>query len=182
VSLDLLLSPWNGEAFRHIPKGSPYGPLDFRFAGLATDNRWNYPGQRTLHLGRDRGVVVGEFSRHLQEKRTPQIARQIVARQLFRLRLEIEWMLDLTSPEVRKALSLPSDPTCFLSVDYARATAHFVRFTTRAQGLVVPSMCFLDDVSRWCLVLFLEKLSAEPRDYVKAVDAWGELQLTDPIR
>lgn len=88
-------------------------------------------------------------------------------------------MLDLTRPEVSEALSLPSDPTCFLAIDYARATAHYIRITTRAQGLLVPSMCFLDDVSRWCMVLFLEKLSPDPRDYVKAVDDWGELHLTD---
>ena len=180
MSLGPLLAPWKGEALRHIPKGSPYGPLDFRFAGLATDNRWNYPGERTLYLGKDRGVVVGEFSRHLQERRAPLAARQIVARQIFRLHLEIDRMLDLASPEVRSALSLPSDPACFPGIDYARATAHYIRVTTQAQGLIVPSMCFLDDVSRWCMVLFLEKLPPDPHDYVRAVDDWGELHLTDP--
>lgn len=40
----------------------------------------------------------------------------------------------------------------------ARATANFVRRTSTAEGLIVPSMAFLDDPVRWNLVLFLERL------------------------
>jgi hypothetical protein len=36
-----------------------------------------------------------------------------------------------------------------------------LRRTTSAEGLLVPSVAFLDDASRWNLVLFLEKLAQD---------------------
>jgi len=44
-------------------------------------------------------------------------------------------------------------------------TARFLRLTTSAEGLLVPSVAFLDDPSRWNLVLFLDKL-ADVTSYV----------------
>ena len=178
MGLDSRLTPWAGEAFRHLPKGSPYDVLDFRFAGRATTNRWNYAGEPTLYLAKDRGVIIGEFSRHFEEKRTASLARSAVARRIFGLRLAVDRVLDLTQPDVRGALMLTDAPRCFLDADIARATAHYVRQVSSAQGLIVPSMCFLDDPSRWCLVLFLEKLPSNPRDFVTQVEDRGEFTLT----
>jgi len=57
VPLDDLVAPWSGDALRHIPAGSPFDVLDFRFAGLGAENRWNDPGQPTLYLAGDAGVA-----------------------------------------------------------------------------------------------------------------------------
>jgi hypothetical protein len=50
----------------------------------------------------------------------------------------------------------------------ARATARFLRLTTSAEGLLVPSVAFLDDPSRWNRVLFLDKLPADVSSYMSA--------------
>jgi hypothetical protein len=70
-------------------------------------------------------------------------------------------VLDLRQAPVRSALGLRGGVRRFLDVEVARATANFVRRTTPAEAVHVPSMAFLDDAQRWNLVLFLEKL---PRD------------------
>lgn len=74
------------------------------------------------------------------------------------------------------SLSLDNAPACFQDIQIARATAHFVRRTTAVQALLVPSMAFPDDRERWCLVVFLEKLPPEPRQYISAVTPCGPLR------
>ena len=64
MHLSAHLAGWSGDAYRHIPKTSPFDVLDFRFAGLGADNRWNTPGQPTLYLAGDEGVLIAEWGRH----------------------------------------------------------------------------------------------------------------------
>ncbi len=58
MSLDAHLTPWTGTALRHLPSGTPFNVLDFRFAGLGAENRWNAPGHPTLYLAGDEGVLI----------------------------------------------------------------------------------------------------------------------------
>ena len=83
MALDALPRPWSGAAFRHSPADSPYGVLDFRFAGRAADSRWNYPGAPTLYLAGDRGVALAELARHFQEARSPRIRQGLIGRAVF---------------------------------------------------------------------------------------------------
>jgi hypothetical protein len=62
---------------------------------------------------------------------------------------------------VRSAIGLHGGARRFLDRAVARATAHFLRRTTSAGGLLVPSVAFLDDPARWNLVVFLENLPAD---------------------
>ena len=61
----------------------------------------------------------------------------------------------------------------FLDRVVCRATAGFIRATTPAQAIRVPSVAFLDDPRRWVLVLFLEKLPPEPRSFIRSVRRVG---------
>lgn len=169
MPLDDLVAPWSGDALRHIPAGSPFDVLDFRFAGLGAENRWNDPGQPTLYLAGDAGVLVAEWGRHFALNRAPHLQQETVERAVFTLRLSIDHVLDLRDARVLAALSLADTPARFTDRELARATARFVRSTTRARALLVPSMGFLDDLDRWCLVAFLEKLPPEPKDFISAV-------------
>lgn len=54
----------------------------------------------------------------------------------------------------------------FLDAGVARATATFIRRTTSAEAILVPSMAYLDDLTRWNLVLFLEKLPSDLSTFV----------------
>jgi RES domain-containing protein len=80
-----ILAPWTGLAYRHIPAGSPYSVLDFRFAGSSSDNRWNVAGEPTLYLAGDYGVVLAEYARHFDHERALREPQLLHARQLYRL-------------------------------------------------------------------------------------------------
>lgn len=176
MTLDARLRAWSGDAFRHLPTGARYSVLDFRYAGRGADNRWNEPGEPTLYLAGDPGVAIAEFARHFTVNRTPDLGRETVERTVYRLSLGVERLLDLRDPDVWAALSLTDAPHCFLDLALARATARFIRYTTGAQGLLAPSAAFLDQLDRWCLVLFLDKLPADPDDFITSVVVAGPLR------
>ncbi|MBI3978150.1 MAG: RES family NAD+ phosphorylase [Chloroflexi bacterium] len=177
MAISSLLRPWSGRAYRHIPAGSPYDVLDFRLAGLAADNRWNRQGEPTVYLASDRAVALAEFARHLEQDRSPAISRGTIARAVFRLHVSVDALFNLCERAGRQALSLQGAPVCFLDKAIARAVAEFLRRTTSAQALRAPSVAFLDNPDRWILVLFLEKLPADPRQFVTAVEAVGNFQV-----
>ena len=176
MSLDARLTPWSGIAYRHIPAGARYDVLDFRYAGRGADNRWNEPDEPTLYLAGDIGVAIAEFGRHFAVDNVPALATATVTRTVYRLELVIDRLLDLRDPRTWQALSLANARICFADRAVARATARYVRYTTQAQGLLAPSVAFLDRLDRWVLVLFLEKLSADPGSFITAVEEIGPLR------
>jgi RES domain-containing protein len=165
------IRPWSGSAYRHIPADSPYHVLDTRFAGRVAENRWNVPGEPTFYLAGDVGVALAEYARHFQERRTPALALVRQRRALYRLELSLDHVLDLREASVRRELDLHGGPRRFLDLNVARATARFIRVTTPAEGLLVPSVAFLDEPNRWNLVLFLEKL---PKDLSSVITVHSE--------
>lgn len=182
MSLASLLRPWHGTAYRHIPFGSPYDVLDFRFAASAPDNRWNHPGDATLYLASDGGVALAEFARHLKTSRPPGIAPSTTKRSLHRLQVSLAQVLDLRDAVCTGALSLRDAPRCFLDKTVARATANFIRFTTEAQAILVPSVAMLDHTERWILVVFLDKLDNDPDRFVVQVAEAGTFEVSLPSR
>ncbi|MDQ6670761.1 MAG: RES family NAD+ phosphorylase [Chloroflexota bacterium] len=162
------LHPWGGTAIRHIPAGSRFDVLDTRFAGLAADNRWNEAGEPTFYLAGDLGVALAEYARHLREDVGVTGTPPIYERAVYRVGVQVEALLDLRDHRVRSVIGLHGGARRFLDRGVARATAHFLRLTTSAEGLLVPSVAFLDDPSRWNLVLFLDKLPADVTSYMRA--------------
>jgi RES domain-containing protein len=157
MTLAGLVTPWSGSACRHIPDPSPYDLLDTRFAAQSRANRWNRPGEPTLYLASDHAVLIAEFARHLRDERDRTLEPALRARRINELKLSLDAMLDLRDAQVQNALSLGDTPECFLDREFARATAGFVRQTTPAQGILAPSVAFLDQPARWVMALFLEK-------------------------
>lgn len=170
------LKPWSGSALRHIPAGSPFDVLDFRYAGRGADNRWNDQGAPTLYLAGDEGVLIAEWGRHFALHRSAELQKLTVERSVYALSLSLDHVLDMRDAAVCASLSLDNAPTCFRDIQIARATANFVRSTTAAEALLVPSMAFLDDIDRYCLVVFLEKLPPDPRQCISAVSPRGPLR------
>lgn len=161
---------WSGDAYRHIPGGSTVDVLDFRFAGQISTNRWNVAGEPTLYLAGDLGVTIAEFARHYQERRSLAVGHEGELRQIYRLHVQIDRALDLRDPAVLASLSIDAAPYCFLDPELARATARHLRSATHTQGILVPSMAFLDAPDRWVAVLFLEKLPRDPRQFITAIE------------
>jgi hypothetical protein len=87
------------------------------------------------------------------------------------VRLSLNAVVDLRQASVRSALGLAGGMLRFLDAEVARATATFVRRTTVAEALLVPSVAFLDDPRCWNLVLFLEKLPQDLNAFVTVTAA-----------
>jgi len=168
MPLNAHLSGWSGDAYRHIPEISPFDPLDFRFSGLGADNRWNAPGHPTLYLAGDEGVLIAEWGRHFSVNRTPALQQETVERSVYRLHISLDAVLDLRDDAVCRDLSLEDAPLCFLDRELARAVATFIRVSTSAQAMLAPSVSFLDQPHRWCLVIFLDKLP-DLRTFISSV-------------
>lgn len=162
-----LIRPWLGFGVRHIPD-RPFDVYDFSRAGLATDNRWNMPGEPTLYLARDRDVALAEWARHLDVDRAAALAPLTRRRKVYRFEIVLEQVLDLCDPALWQALSLTDAPEIFLDKAVARATAQFIRRTTPAVAIFTPSVAFLDRLDQWVLAIFLEKLQGSVREVLPA--------------
>jgi len=181
VTLGSLVKTWSGHAVRHLPDtpGLKLDVYDFSYCGRSAENRWNMAGSPTLYLAEGKKVALAEYARHFEDSRTPSLAGLTYRRKIFRFKVELEDVLDLRTASAWDRLSLTGAPDCFKDIAVARATANFIRKTTTAQAILVPSMAFLDDLDRWCLVLFLEKLPADPTEFLPSVRPAGVFAYTD---
>jgi RES domain-containing protein len=174
----LPVRPWQGRVFRHIPADSPFGPLDSRFAARVTENRWNARGEPTLYFASDRGVLVGELARHFRGDRATELAVGLRPRTIFEIELRLERVFDLTTPEAASSLGIAGAPICFLDRTVARATAGFLRNVLDVEAMLAPSVVFLDDPTRWNLILFLDRLRTPLEDVAIRVEPGGTFRLT----
>ena len=136
--MDKFLAPWSGSALRHIPKGSPYGVLDFRFAGKSSENRWNYEGEPTVYLSSDHSVALAEFSRHFDENRSARLRDEVITRAVFRIGLQLNTLINICDLATCDALKIKNAPYCFLQKSLAREIAHSLRKTAKTQPPLVP--------------------------------------------
>lgn len=180
MPLQAYILPWIGYAVRHIPNipGKSYDIYDFKYCGRSNENRWNIAGEPTLYLAKEKNVALAEYARHFNVDRTPSLAAQTYRRQVFRFKVELEYVLDLTNALVWAELSLETAPDCFKDKNIARSTANFIRNTTPTQAIVVPSVAFLDNLEQWCIVLFLEKLPPDSRKFLPSVEVDGFFQIS----
>jgi hypothetical protein len=58
----------------------------------------------------------------------------------------------------------------------ARYAAARIRNETDAQAMLVPSIAFLDDLTRWNLVVFLEKLPTDSASWIHRTEYIGPLR------
>ena len=180
MSISSLVRAWSGSAIRHLPDnpGLKLDVYDFSYCGRSAENRWNNAGEPTLYLAEGKKVALAEFARHFEISRALSLAPLIYRRKVFRFEVKLERVLDLRDAGAWDVLSLTGAPDCFKEVAVARATANFVRKTTLVQAMLVPSVAFLDDLDRWCLVLFLEKLPADSAAFLPSVRPDGFFHIT----
>jgi RES domain-containing protein len=176
MPLEAHLRPWTARVFRHLPAHLAIDPLDLSRAGRGLTNRWNEAGDPTLYLAGDEGVLAAEWGRYLVTEIGGDLATAMVARVVYRIEIALAAVLDLRDPAALAALSISGAPACFLDRAVARATANFARRTTRADGLLVPSMALLDQPGRGNLVVFLDKLPPAPSAFIRRCEVVGPLQ------
>ncbi len=170
------LMPWTGVGYRHISSQANRDVLDFRFVGLNADNRWNTTAEPSLYMAGDPGVVIAEWGRNFGHRRTEEIGEFSVERTVFRLTPRLNSVLDLRVSSVAAALGANDAPACFTDRSVAQTTATLVRATTSANAIIVPSIAFLDDLTRWNLVVFLDTLPTDASTWISRTEYVGPLR------
>jgi RES domain-containing protein len=171
-----LVRPWAGTAYRHIPAGSRWDVRDLRFAGRRGDGRWHGQGQPTLYLASDQRVAIAEFARHLTVDRDGRV--RAARRTVFSMHVALERTIDLREPAALGLLARDDAPACWLEPRICRAVASFLRDALGVEGLVVPSVAYLDEPARYNVVCFLEHLPADPRRFLTRVRRRATVDVT----
>ena len=160
MALDSLLRAWTGIGLRHIPAGVSRGILDATHAARSQHNRWNEAGTPTFYFASDIAVVVAEFGRHIQaELPGGQPERQ--ARDVWKVPISLDRLIDFRDPTASASIGLSKIDAWIGEIDRTQATARYVRQHADVQGLLVPSMGFLDGTARWNVVVYLDRI--DPR-------------------
>ena len=89
--------------------------------------------------------------------------------------LKLKRILDLCDANVYSAFSNTSDE--FKDIKVARSIAALLRNVFQVEAIFAPSMSFLDDLSKWCLVVFLEKVPSDVGQFILDIEARGFLEV-----
>ena len=100
-----------------------------------------------------------------------------VHRDVFQYTLKINYVVNLVDEHTRSQLELSLLPaTDILDRSMGRIIGNKVRSSTDAKAMLVPSVAFLDDPTRWNLVVFLEKMPADTALWITDVSKIGPLR------
>lgn len=94
-------------------------------------------------------------------------------RAVSRLKIRLDAVMDLRLERNVKALGHAWSPAWFLDSKVARELAEHIRATTPAQAIIVPSIAFIDDHTRWNLVVFLDKMPDDTSEWIVGVESIG---------
>jgi len=141
----------------------PPGPrLDVGSLTSTDANRWSRDGEPTIYLAGDPGVALAELGRHWEEQ------QGVIA--VWSVTLSLGAVADLRDRTVRSRLGLPDDPIWILDKERCHSVAARLRSDGMHDGLIVPSVAFLDDPGRWNAVVFVDR-QTRPLDAVIRADS-----------
>lgn len=161
MSLRGSVTSWSGDVLRHRPAGSSRSVVDDAYLGQVVDNRWSALGVRAYYFALDPGVIVAEYARHIAAD-LPTGHTERIERDVFRVAVSLDRALDLTNPSV--VMAMGADPIGDWILDIMTtqaAAAYLLTQVPGLQGLIVPSVAFLDDRARFNLVVFRDAI--DPR-------------------
>lgn len=166
MALADLVAPWAGDVMRHRPKNSGRSVLDDTYLGIADDNRWSERGIRAYYFAFDVGLVAAEHARHIATDVLGGHAERI-ERSVFRVPVSLERTLCLTEPAVVAAMGAEPIDTWILALAKTQAAASYLLSQVPGlQGLIVPSVAFLDHHDRFNVVVY--------RDAIDPAVAFGD--------
>jgi RES domain-containing protein len=133
-----ILEPYVGTAAVAI-QGDP----EWHTAALISTegNRWSRPGQPTIYLGGDPSLALAELARHLPA------GDGFPPAWVWTVDVRLDAVVDLRS----------QDAAWVLDAERCRDVASDLR-RRGAEGLIVPSVAFLDRADRSNLVIFAERI------------------------
>jgi RES domain-containing protein len=152
------IRPWSGEMLRHRPSASTRSVLDDEYLGQTTTSRWNRLGTRAYYFAPDIGVIVAEYGRHIAVD-LPEGHSERLARAVFRVPIRLERILDLTDAATLVAMGAkPIDEWILALPATQSAASYLLEQVPDLQGLLVPSVAFLDHRERANLVVYRDRL------------------------
>ncbi|HKG56724.1 MAG TPA: RES family NAD+ phosphorylase [Candidatus Limnocylindrales bacterium] len=169
-----LLTSFHGVAYCHVPADEPIR-LERLVSADGSDDRWNRPGEPTLYLACDLAIAVAELGRHADlYPGMPPYRRRLLA-----LSVAVDDLADLRRDEVRAAVGI--DVAQLRDRDVARDVAERLRREPDCNGLIVPSVAFLDDPARGNLVVFMDRFGAGIHDIHRGTADAGLIELRPAI-
>jgi len=132
---------------------------------MADDNRWSARGIRAYYFASDVGLVAAEHARHIAID-VPGGHADRIERSVFRVSVALESVLDLTDTAVVAAMGARSVNSWILDLAATQvAASYLIAQVNGLQGLIVPSVAFLDHHDRFNVVVY--------RDAMDPVAAFG---------
>ena len=154
-----LVGPWSGQLLRHRPRTATRSVLDNTYLGLVDDNRWSARGVRAWYFASDIGVVTAEYGRHIGTE-LPEDHEERLERAVFRVAVALVRVLDLRDADVVAAMGAAPLADWILDLAATQAAAgHLLAQVPGLQGLVVPSVAFLDRPERFNVVVYRDAVA-----------------------
>jgi len=156
--LGRLVRSYAGRLYVHVPLDRPFDPD--ALPSSDPDDRWSTPAEPTIYLSSDPGVAIAEYGRHTAS------TDELASRRVLELDVDSPAVLDLRDPDVLGELGIDGGPMAFLDVARCRAIASGLRRDGVCEGILVPSVAFLDVPDRHNAVFFADGLASGPRGLV----------------
>lgn len=168
--LEDFVEPFGGRVYCHVPTSVPF---EVRRLARPDDgrDRWGTPGERTIYLAGDPAVALAEYARN-RDPGAPGEESRIIG-----LRLRAVSVLDLRRSSVAVAAGVPPASRRVGDREIARRVSRQVRAGVQCDGLLVPSMAFLDRTDRFNVVLFVERLGVELESILCDAEEVGRLRI-----
>ncbi|HEV7810782.1 MAG TPA: RES family NAD+ phosphorylase [Candidatus Limnocylindrales bacterium] len=170
-SLAARVRSFEGGLYCHAPGDRP-----FDVEALARDDdgedRWSTPGTSTIYLAGDPLVATAEYARH-----GPRDGRDD-QRRLVELPIRAVRLLDVRDRAVQAALGDADHPIAWLDIGRAREAARRIREAGICDGLIVPSMAFVDREDVFNVVLFRESIDGPLGSALGAPREVGRIELS----
>lgn len=148
-----LVTPWSGEPTRHRAAREPL--LEPGVAPTRGDARWSLPGRPALYLPSDIGTIAGEYAAGAEG----QGGSDWTERELYRIPLRLERLLDLSDPAVAAAAGAGQVEDWLADDGAVRRTAgRLLARLPGLQALLVPSSAFVDRHDRYAVVVYPDAL------------------------
>ncbi len=153
-----VVRPWSGTALRHRPASSARSVLDDTYLGQQHDSRWSAYGVRAWYFASDIGLILAEYGRHIAID-LPDGYSERLARSVYKTSVDLVRILDLTDPGTVATMGAAPINEWILNLGATQAAAgYLLEHVPDLQGLIVPSVAFLDQPARHNLVVYRDRV------------------------
>ena len=153
-----VVRPWSGTALRHQPASSLRSVLDDEYLGQQHDARWSEFGVRAWYFAADIGLIVAEYGWHIAVD-LPDGHVERLERSVYQVEITLDRVLDLTDAATVGAMGAGPIDSWILNLPATQSAARYLlEQVPDLQGLLVPSVAFLDRPDRHDTVVYRDRV------------------------